>query len=85
MRVRMKVSISGARDGQSWPPIGGEVDLPDQEGADMCAAGMAVPVAVEAPVEKAVEPEPETRDEDKPKRRGRPPLPRDENGDIKRD
>ena len=52
MRVCMTVEISGTRDGVPWPPRGGEVDLPDAEGADLCAAGYATPVAVPAPVEK---------------------------------
>lgn len=60
MRVRMKVDVSGVRDGQPWPPRGETVEVGDQEGADLCAAGMAEPVA-EDQVEKAVPPEPEKR------------------------
>lgn len=44
MRVKMKVSVSGARDGQSWPAVGEELDLPDEEAAQYCTAGLAVPV-----------------------------------------
>jgi len=44
MKVRLKVSLSGARNGVAWPSAGEEIDLPDQEGADLCAAGMAEPV-----------------------------------------
>lgn len=44
MRVKMKVGISGARNGQDWPRVGGEVDLPDDEAATLCAADMATPV-----------------------------------------
>lgn len=55
MRVRMKVDVSGARDGQPWPGRGKAVDLPDEEAASLCAAGMAEPVAdTEADVERAV-------------------------------
>jgi hypothetical protein len=44
MRVRMKVDVSGARNGVSWPARGETVELPDSEGADLCASGLAVPV-----------------------------------------
>jgi hypothetical protein len=53
MRVKMKVAVSGARDGQSWPGIGEEIDLPDEEAAGYLAAGMAAPV-IHEDVEKAV-------------------------------
>jgi hypothetical protein len=53
MRVRMLVSISGGRgDGTVWPHAGGELDVDDAEGAELCAARLAVPVpqaAVETP------------------------------------
>ncbi|MFF4347535.1 hypothetical protein [Streptomyces sp. NPDC001530] len=45
MKVRMKLQISGTRDGQEWPAKGGEVDLPDDEGAQLCASGLAEPLA----------------------------------------
>lgn len=45
MKVRMKVDVSGNRDGQSWPPRGGVIDLPDEEGVQLCSNGMAVPVS----------------------------------------
>lgn len=61
MRVQMKVSIVGTRDGAEWPPRGGEIDLPDAEGAHMCAAGLAVPVVSEPAVERAVAPAAEKR------------------------
>ncbi len=48
MRVKMKVGISGGRgDGTEWPRVGGEIEVPDPEGADLCAAGLAVPVKVD--------------------------------------
>lgn len=62
MRVKMKVSVSGSRDGQPWPPAGGTLDVADLEGADMCAAGLAEPVASD-PVEVAVPPQEEQRSE----------------------
>jgi hypothetical protein len=45
VKVRMKVGISGSRNGRPWPEIGEEVTLPDQEGKEMCESGMAEPVA----------------------------------------
>ncbi|MFD5573981.1 hypothetical protein [Streptomyces cadmiisoli] len=41
MRIRMKVSISGTRNGKSWPERGGTVELPDDEARQMVAAGLA--------------------------------------------
>lgn len=52
MKVRMKVTISGTRDGLDWPAAGGELVVPDAEGADLCAAGYADPVAEVAQPEK---------------------------------
>lgn len=70
MKVKMKVSVSGPRhDGREWPRIGGEIDVPDWEGADLCASRIAEPVK-EDKVETAVVADDEQRD--KP-RRGRPP------------
>ena len=64
MKVRMKVGVSGSRDGQPWPPIGETVDVPDAQGADLCAAGLAEPVA-DRKAEKAVDERPvEKRDDD---------------------
>lgn len=60
MRVRMKVEMSGTRNGAPWPPRGETVEVGDVEGADMCAAGLAEPVA-EDKVEQAVAPKAETR------------------------
>jgi len=63
MRVKIKGDMSGTRDGQPWPTRGEEIDLPDDEGAALCAQGMAEPVAKKDAdkVEKALAPEPETR------------------------
>jgi hypothetical protein len=65
MKVKMKGWISGTRNGVPWPAAGGVVDLPDPEAAKLCASGMAEPVAEKASdkAEKAVAPEPETREE----------------------
>ena len=52
MEIKLKVTISGTRDGIEWPPVGGSVDLPEAEAAQMVAAGMASAVTP-APVETA--------------------------------
>ncbi|MGW1252536.1 hypothetical protein [Streptomyces sp. NPDC002535] len=41
MRVRMKATLSGTRDGQPWPERGGIVDLPDDEAQHLIRAGIA--------------------------------------------
>lgn len=41
MRVRMKVTIGGFRNGQAWPAIGGEIDVCDREANDLIANGYA--------------------------------------------
>lgn len=61
MKVRMKAHISGYRNGVRWPEVGEEKTLPDNEAADLCAAGLAEPVAEKAKAEKAVAPKSETR------------------------
>ena len=46
MKIRIVEERTGPRhDGRSWPPRGGEIDVDDAEGAAVCAAGWAVPVA----------------------------------------
>lgn len=60
MRVRMKAEVSGTRDGRSWPPRGETVELPDDEGAQLCASGIAEPVATDD-TETATPPKPEKR------------------------
>lgn len=55
MKIRMKADISGNRNGQPWPRRGETVDIPKAEAADLCAAGLAEPVADrDGDVEKAV-------------------------------
>lgn len=44
MQVRMKVKISGTRDGVEWPDRGEIVDLPDGEAVALLAQGSAEPV-----------------------------------------
>ena len=45
MRVRMKATLSGTRNGAPWPARGEELDVPDEEGALLCANDLAEPVA----------------------------------------
>lgn len=73
MKVRMKVYVSGSRNGEPWPGVGEIADMPDGEGAELCAAGLAAPVADKGDkVEKAIDETPVDTRDDKP-RRGRPP------------
>lgn len=60
MIVRLKGDISGTREGLPWPPRGSTVELPDDEAAQLCASGMAVPVPA-GEVETAVPDDAETR------------------------
>lgn len=57
MKIRMTSALSGLRDGAPWPARGGEIVVPDAEGADLCAQGYAVPVAVVDEPEKRPAPE----------------------------
>ncbi|MGA5330955.1 hypothetical protein ACPCJT_20220 [Streptomyces griseoincarnatus] len=60
MRVRMRVTISGTRDGEPWPERGSVVDLPDDEAKAMVAGGLAEEASSEPAEEQAVNPaEPE--------------------------
>ncbi|MEV7755630.1 hypothetical protein [Streptomyces griseofuscus] len=59
MKIRMKTDVSGSRNGEPWPGRGSTLEVPDAEGADLCKAGIAEPVAkkdAEA-VEKATPPD----------------------------
>lgn len=67
--VRMRVRISGTRDGVEWPEVGGLVTLPDAEAADMVAAGLAEPAAAAAPETAAAPAEPETAAAPAPRKR----------------
>lgn len=53
MRVEMRVQIAGTRDGVEWPAPGDTIVVPDDEGAELCAAGFAVPVKGTGTVETA--------------------------------
>lgn len=53
MKVRMKVSVSGLRNGKNWPEPGKTLTVGDDEGAALCAAGIAEPVAQKPKAETA--------------------------------
>ncbi len=58
--VRMLVKLSGTRDGADWPNPGEVLVCPEEEASSLIATCLAVAVAVEAKVERAVvAPEPE--------------------------
>lgn len=62
MRIKMLVQVSGTRNGAGeWPRIGEELNVSDVEGIELCASGMAEPVAVIEKSERAVTPAPERR------------------------
>jgi len=44
MRVKLKVQLSGTRDGVSWPAVGSVVELPEDEARDMITSGVAGPL-----------------------------------------
>lgn len=57
MKVRMKASISGTRDGQPWPERGSVVDLPTAEAEHLLAAGLAEDAkSSDAPAEETATP-----------------------------
>lgn len=74
MKVHMTTQMSGSRpDGNRWPQPGTDFEVSDEEGAQLCANGIAVPVAEARAEERKAEkrPEPadpktETRAEDPP-------------------
>jgi hypothetical protein len=61
VKIRMRVDISGTRNGVEWPPRGSVIDLPDEEAAAYCERGMAEPVTEFKDAEKAVAPDAEER------------------------
>lgn len=53
MKVRIVNRPSGLLNGRDWPGVGEVLEVTDEVGADMCAAGIGEPV-VDDQVEKAV-------------------------------
>jgi hypothetical protein len=60
MKVRLIYRLDGTRNGQPWPAIGGEIDLPTSEAVNLISHGYAVPVLTPQVQERAtVEEQPE--------------------------
>jgi hypothetical protein len=53
MRIRMKVTMSGTRNGEDWPAAGATVDLPTGEAQHLVASGIAEEVDGTPEVETA--------------------------------
>ncbi|MFE2360120.1 hypothetical protein [Streptomyces virginiae] len=51
MRIRMTVAMpeGATRNGEPWPGLGEETDVPAADGAHLVAAGVAEEVTAEAP------------------------------------
>ncbi|MEU3667537.1 hypothetical protein [Streptomyces virginiae] len=51
MRIRMTVAMpeGATRNGEPWPALGEEADVPAADGAHLVAAGVAEEVTAEAP------------------------------------
>lgn len=75
MRVRMRATLSGTRDGVDWPKRGGTVDLPADEAAHLIAAGLAEPDGGAEPAEEHAT-APDTAAKAVPKPAGRKPSAR---------
>lgn len=71
MKVRLKVAISGTRNGVEWPTRGGVVDLPASEAVDLINGGLAEPVKLEDAVETASAPSGDVETAEKPVRHRR--------------
>ena len=70
MNITMRVGITGTRNGEDWPPVGGTINLPADEAAALVEAGLAVPADKNAPaVEAAAVEAPEAATTPKPRAR----------------
>ncbi|MFD4662459.1 hypothetical protein [Streptomyces halstedii] len=58
MRIRMKIAMSGLRNGQPWPPVGQITDIPTGEAQHLCASGIAEEVSDGPPAEETATPPP---------------------------
>lgn len=56
MLVRMKVQVSGSRNGVAWPPAETEIEVPYPEGRDLILAELAEPVDEKTAEELAEQP-----------------------------
>ncbi|MFF0117430.1 hypothetical protein [Streptomyces prasinus] len=79
MKIRMKVQISGTRNGEDWPTVGEVTDLPTGEAQHLVASGVAEEVGAEEPeVETATVPA--TPEEKRPAARTKAPAKTDSKG-----
>lgn len=59
MKIRMKVQMSGTRNGQRWPKAGETADIPTGEATHLVASGIAERVGEKPVTETATPPEAE--------------------------
>lgn len=59
MKIRMKIQMSGTRNGQRWPKAGETADIPTGEATHLVASGIAEQVTDEQVTEPQPEPEAE--------------------------
>jgi hypothetical protein len=60
MKVRLIYRLDGTRNGEPWPAVGGEIDVPTSEAVNLISHGYAVPVLTPQVQERAtVEEQPE--------------------------
>lgn len=69
MKIRMKADISGSRNGKPWPRRGETIDVPDAEGADLCASGIAEPVASKARSVETATPDDDSEQRQEPEKK----------------
>jgi hypothetical protein len=60
MKIRMKVDISGTRNGEPWPARGEVIDLPTDEAQSLIDSNMAEAITKAKAETAAVEPAEET-------------------------
>lgn len=70
MKIKLRVQISGTRNGQVWPVVGTIVDLPDDEAVQLVRNGTAS--ACGGPVEKESEKPAEKAPEKAPEKAAKP-------------
>ena len=51
-KVKMLVGVSGSRNGEDYPPVGGVIDVTEQEARDWIYAGLAQAVDKQEPEAK---------------------------------
>lgn len=71
MKVTMIVKLSGSRDGQDWPDVGEDLDVPNDEAVQLLGTGLARAVKASAPEKATADPVVETAAKAKPVARNR--------------